>query len=72
MPFETVRRRVRWLAAAGLCEIAEDGVRVPERAMEAQHHDRRLLANYELVKNLYARLRAAGRCAGHTSIWRIG
>ncbi|MEO8113986.1 MAG: hypothetical protein ABI655_06375 [Phenylobacterium sp.] len=59
-PYETVRRRVSQLASQGECEITRRGVYVPAVALATPEHLATLEASYELVRNLYWRLREIG------------
>lgn len=59
-PFETVRRRLKALAARGECEIGPKGVIVPTRCLTSEKHRRIALARYERVRRLYLELNAAG------------
>ena len=60
LPFETVRRRVRRLAAAGACVITPHGVYVPRSAVTSPAYNALQLARHERLGGFYAALQAAG------------
>lgn len=63
MAFETVRRRVQGLIAAGLCDVGPDGVWIPSRVIGRTENDAALTRTYELARALHLRLRENG-CLG--------
>ena len=60
VPFETVRRRMKRLVGAGVCEIAHDGLRFTDARLLSPEHLRVLEATYARTRNFYQRLRRAG------------
>lgn len=60
LPFETVRRRLKALAAAGVCEMTEDGVRFSSSFLTSEAQRQALDSVYQTTRAFYARLRAAG------------
>ncbi|RAK59594.1 hypothetical protein DJ021_07155 [Phenylobacterium hankyongense] len=60
LPYETVRRRVAKLAAAGLFEITSQGVYAPRAVLTTPQYEAALRANYDLVRSLYFTLRDLG------------
>ena len=60
VPFETVRRRMKRLVEAGICEISPEGVRFTEARLKSPEHLRVLEATYAQTRNFYQRLRRAG------------
>jgi DNA-binding Lrp family transcriptional regulator len=61
--FETVRRRIRRLVAEGLCELSDEGIRIPSRVIARAEHEAVVKRTYELTRTLYRRLKANG-CLG--------
>jgi hypothetical protein len=60
LPFETVRRRVRKLAAQDLCRMVEGGVIVPQSVLTAPTYLTNAFAAYERLRTLYYELRDRG------------
>lgn len=60
LPYETARRRVRRMAADGICQISEKGVLVPADSLKSPDHLRRLMGNAMLTRDFYWRLRDMG------------
>jgi DNA-binding transcriptional ArsR family regulator len=60
LPYETVRRRVHKLAAAGRCQLTPDGVVQPESAGNDPRHVAEAVERYERTRRLYFDLLAAG------------
>lgn len=60
IPFETTRRRIKRLAAAGRCQIGPEGVTVPPPPRGEDEDDEVLARIYDLVKGLYLDLVALG------------
>jgi len=60
IPFETARRRVTALVAAGIVKSTPKGVIVPQAPMNSPFYRMGATANYALVRNLYYRLRGIG------------
>lgn len=59
-PFETVRRRVRGLAAAGVCTIAPEGVVIPATFLASPAYLRSVMEAHERLRRFYFELKAAG------------
>lgn len=59
-PYETVRRRVRGLAAKGLVEIGPAGATVPGRVLSTPEYLQRGLVAYEHVRSFYYQLAGLG------------
>jgi hypothetical protein len=64
LPFETVRRRLKGLVLAGVCEVTEDGVRLSSPFLASDAHRLALESVYHTTKAFYARLRQAGCLPG--------
>ena len=62
LPFETVRRRVKRLAAEGHCEITPKGVVQPEAAAYREPHQGQAIARFERTRQLYRDLLSIGVC----------
>lgn len=60
LPFETVRRRMKRLVAAGVCDHSPDGVRYSDAMLASPEHLCILEAHYKLTRAFYGRLRRAG------------
>ena len=60
LPFETVRRRLKRLAAAGVCEIGPEGVRYADAMLGSAEHRRVLETIYAQTRSFYLRLRLTG------------
>jgi hypothetical protein len=60
VPYETLRRQVRWLIEAGVCVRVEGGLIVPMAALEQPAAARAMLANVRYVRNFVDILRALG------------
>lgn len=60
LPYETVRRRVGRLEAAGALELAPQGLYVSAAALSTPEHKAVMLACYASTRNFYAQLRRAG------------
>ncbi|HEY9218663.1 MAG TPA: hypothetical protein VIO94_11475 [Phenylobacterium sp.] len=60
LPFETVRRRIGILSAAGACTVTARGVVVPELQLNTPEHCELLSENLRQVRELYRQLRWAG------------
>jgi hypothetical protein len=60
LPFETVRRRVAGLKAKGVCLHVDGGLMVPARHIAGEVTAGAMQASYELLREVYFRLRAVG------------
>jgi len=60
LPFETVRRRIKRLAAAGVCEITPEGARYAETVLRSPELESAMGAIYAAARSFYFRLRRAG------------
>ena len=60
LPFETVRRRLKRLAEAGVCEICPDGIRYADAMLTSSEHRLTLEAIYAQTRNFYLRLGRTG------------
>jgi hypothetical protein len=60
LPFETVRRRVRNLAARNLCRLVEGGVIVPQSVLTTPSYLTKAFACYERLRSFYYELRERG------------
>jgi len=60
LPFETVRRRVKRMIAAGVVEMVPDGVRLVGANLHAPHHRAALDKTYATVRAFHQRLKANG------------
>lgn len=63
LPYETARRHVARLAAAGECEVTPQGVYVPAATLHSPRHRGTVIATYELLRDFYFRLRSLGALA---------
>jgi hypothetical protein len=64
LPFETVRRRVRNLAARDFCRLVEGGVIVPQSVLTTPTYLTNAFAAYERLRSFYYELRDRGLLAG--------
>jgi hypothetical protein len=60
LPFETVRRRIRRLAAEQVCALSSDGVVVPASFLASPSYVQSVLQAHERLRRFYVELRAAG------------
>lgn len=60
VPFETVRRRVRGLAATGVCTITPEGVLCPASFLASPPYLQSVVAGHERLRRFHGELRAAG------------
>lgn len=60
IPFETARRRITALVEAGIVKTAPRGVIIPMGPLNSPFYRMGAEANYNLVRNLYFRLRGIG------------
>lgn len=60
LPFETVRRRIRRLAAAQVCQVSADGVVVPASFLASPSYLQSVIVAHEHLRRFYVELRAAG------------
>ena len=60
VPFETVRRRMKRLVGAGVCEVSQDGVRFTDDRLHSAEHLRVLEETYSRTRDFYQRLQRAG------------
>jgi len=60
LPYETVRRRIARLAAAGACEASAAGIIVPARELATPEHTLALMAVWDQIRRLYLVLRDHG------------
>jgi len=60
IPFETTRRRVTSLIDAGIVRTGQRGVIIPTAPLTSPFYRMGVEANYNLVRNLYLRLRGIG------------
>lgn len=60
LPYETARRRIVRLAAAGACDVSEAGVIVPARELATPEHMVALMAVWQQIQGLYYTLRDLG------------
>ena len=60
IPFETTRRRITGLIDAGIVRSAQRGVIIPTAPLTSPFYRMGVEANYNLVRNLYFRLRGIG------------
>jgi len=58
LPYETVRRRVAAMTAAGVCVTTPKGVYVPAAALTGPRYEALALARYERLKQFYEDLQA--------------
>jgi DNA-binding transcriptional ArsR family regulator len=59
-PFETVRRRVRGLAAAGVCVLTPEGVVIPASFLASPPYLQSVMQGHERLRRFYFELRDAG------------
>jgi hypothetical protein len=64
IPFETARRRIAALEEAGAVQRAQRGVFIPTAALVSPAYKLFAHAHYELIRNLYFRLRGIGLLEG--------
>lgn len=64
LPFETVRRRVRNLAAQDLCRFVDGGVIVPMSVLTSPTYAMNALAAYERLRAFYYEMRDRGLLGG--------
>lgn len=60
LPFETVRRRIRRLTAAQVCQLSADGVVVPANFLVSPGYVASVMQGHERLRRFYFELRAAG------------
>lgn len=60
LPFETVRRRLRRLAAARVCQVTPEGVVVPASFLTSPAYVRSVLVGHYRLRDFYLELDAAG------------
>lgn len=60
VPYETARRRIKLLEEAGVVQVSARGVIVPSAPLNSPFYRMGVEANYNMVRTLYVRLRAAG------------
>ncbi|HKP80076.1 MAG TPA: hypothetical protein VJU34_13225 [Phenylobacterium sp.] len=60
LPFETVRRRIRRLAAAQVCQVSADGVVVPASFLASPSYIQSVILGHERLRRFYVELRDAG------------
>jgi DNA-binding Lrp family transcriptional regulator len=60
LPFETVRRRIRRLAAAQVCLVSSEGVVVPASFLASPSYIQSVIVGHERLRRFYAELRDAG------------
>lgn len=60
LAFETVRRRIRRLAAAGVCVLSSDGVLVPASFLASPAYLQSVVVGHERLRRFYVELRTAG------------
>lgn len=63
LPYETARRHIARLAAAGECEVTPQGVFVPAATLHSPRHRETVIGTCELLRDFYFRLRALGALA---------
>jgi DNA-binding Lrp family transcriptional regulator len=64
LPYETVRRRVAAMTAAGICVSTPRGVYVPTAVLTGPGYDTLALGRYERLKRFYAELQALSALGG--------
>lgn len=64
LPFETVRRRIRRLAAEQVCVLSADGVVVPASFLASPGYLRSVMLGHERLRRFYGELRAADLTGG--------
>ncbi|WP_334164954.1 hypothetical protein [Phenylobacterium sp.] len=57
LPYETARRHIARLAAAGECEVTPQGVYVPAATLHSPRHREAVIGTCELLRDFYFRLR---------------
>lgn len=60
LPFETVRRRIKRLAAVGVCATSPEGVIVPAGFLASPPYLQSVLLGHERLRRFYVELREAG------------
>ncbi|MBL8773269.1 MAG: hypothetical protein JNK30_17940 [Phenylobacterium sp.] len=60
LPFETVRRRIRRLAAAGVCTVSAEGVVVPASFLASPDYVQSVRVGHARLRAFYQDLQAAG------------
>lgn len=60
LPFETVRRRIRRLAAEQVCVLSAEGVVVPASFLASPSYLQSVMLGHERLRHFYQDLRAAG------------
>lgn len=60
LPFETVRRRIRRLAAAQVCQVSAEGVVVPASFLASPSYIQSVILGHERLRRFYVELRDAG------------
>jgi DNA-binding Lrp family transcriptional regulator len=64
LPFETVRRRIRRLAAEQVCALSPEGVVAPASFLASPSYLQSVMLAHERMRRFYAELRAAGLVEG--------
>ena len=64
LPFETVRRRIRRLAAERVCTVSSEGVVVPASFLASPSYLQSLMLAHDRLRRFYEDLRAAGLIEG--------
>jgi len=64
LPFETVRRRIRRLAAAQVCQVSSEGVVVPASFLASPSYVQSVVLGHERLRRFYVELREAGLAEG--------
>lgn len=64
LPYETARRHITRLAAAGECEVTPQGVYVPAATLHSPRHRESVIGTYDLLRRFYFRLRDLGALSG--------
>ena len=60
LPFETVRRRIRRMAASQVCRISPEGVVVPASFLASPGYVQSVMLGHERLRRFYMELEAAG------------
>lgn len=60
LPFETVRRRIRKLAAEQVCHVTADGVVVPASFLASPSYLQTVMLGHQRLRRFYGELRVAG------------